>query len=66
MKYQVGDIFIQEIDDKCDLGTLTFIVESFKHPYYIEWSLGTKGCFTEEEIDWWIKHNTTKYYAVVK
>jgi len=67
MKYQVGDVFIQEIcDNKYDLGTLTFIVENFKYPYYIEWSLGTKGCFKEEEIDYWIKQNTMKYYPVVK
>ena len=62
MKLQVGDIFINE----GHVGLLVCIKEEHTYQYYIDWSSGTKGHYTKNEILYWIDKRLLIHFPVVK
>ena len=60
MKYQVGDIILMK-DGEVALITLK---QENTNLNFINWSLGTKGLYSDREITLWIKSYGAKHYPV--
>jgi hypothetical protein len=67
MKLQPGDIFVEKNPNNPDnVGLLACIKEEHTYQYYIEWTSGTKGHYTYNEIWYWIHEKKLIHYPVVK
>lgn len=69
MKYQVGDIFVENDTNRFNAGNIGLLVcikEEQTFEYYVEWTSGTKTHYKKSEISYWVDHKQLIHYPVVK